>query len=66
MTRQEKLDRVDAYFAPRIAQRQKAYDQYNALVQARDAKVVEINLFYDLREEAERLTALTQVEPTDP
>lgn len=66
MTREEKLAAVDAYFTPKLAARQTAYDQYVALEHARDAKVREINEWYDRKEAAELELARLGSEPSTP
>ena len=65
MTREEYNAAVEARFNPRIAQRQDAYDQYNALVARRDEKIREGAEYFDRLDEIARIQQTLPPEPAD-
>lgn len=63
-TKQQLLDEIEAYFAPKIAQRQNAYNQYNQLVSRRDELVMQVIRRFDELDEIQRPTNNVTHEPT--
>lgn len=54
-TLEEHIAEIEAFYNPKIAQRQKAVDDYNNLVAARDAKINKVVAWYAKRAEVDRL-----------